>query len=102
MRKINPAGHRVLVRVKKLEENTTGGLYLPQQAQEMEQHAMEEGEVVAIGPQAWKAFDDGTPWAKIGDTVTFARYAGLMKDGDGGQKYRIMQDEDIYAVIVEE
>lgn len=102
MRKIEPVGHRVLVRPKKVEEKTAGGLYLPQQAQEAEQYATEEGELVAIGPQAWAAFDDGSPWANVGDVVTFARYAGKVVEGDDKVKYRLMNDEDIYAVIVEE
>ena len=101
MRKIEPVGHRVLVKVKKVEEKTAGGLYLPQQSQESEQYATEEGELVAIGPQAWSAFDDGEPWAEVGDTVTFARYAGKIVESDDKIKYRLMNDEDIYARIVE-
>ena len=100
MKTIEPVGHRVLVKPKKVEEKTAGGLYLPQQAQESEQYATEEGELVAVGRQAWKAFDNGMPWAEVGNIVTFAKYAGKVVE-IGKEKYRLMNDEDIYGIVRE-
>ena len=100
MKTITPAGHRVLVKLKKVEEKTSGGLYLPQQTQESEQYAIEEGELVDVGFQAWKAFGNGEPWAKSGDTVAFAKYAGKVVEIKK-EKYRLMNDEDIYGIVRE-
>lgn len=96
-----PVGHRVLVKIRKVEERTEGGLYLPQQTQHDEQYAMEEGELTAIGPQAWATFGDGAPWAYTGDMVVFAKYAGKVLEF-GGNKYRVMNDEDIYCRVISE
>jgi len=58
------------------------------------------GTVVRIGVNAWKAFDDGTPWAHVGDKVVFRKYAGeVIKDGD--VEYRVVNDEDILCRIRE-
>jgi len=41
------------------------------------------------------------PWAAVGDHVIFGRYAGSRIELDG-KEYRLMNDEEILAVIPEE
>ena len=49
---------------------------------------------------AWKAFDGGEPWAKVGDRVAFAKYGGFkIEDPDTKEVYRLLNDEDITAII---
>jgi co-chaperonin GroES (HSP10) len=64
---------------------------------------MISGTLAAIGPQAWKAFGPnftGEPWANVGDRVYFAQYSGkIVKDPDTGEEYKLMNDEDITAVV---
>ncbi|OHD28153.1 MAG: hypothetical protein A2Y38_15590 [Spirochaetes bacterium GWB1_59_5] len=96
----SPCGHRVLILPEVVEEKTSGGIILAPTTQQRDQQATMRGTVAAIGVNAWKAFDDGTPWAKEGDRVMFRRYAGeIIKDGDA--EYRVINDEDILAVIKE-
>ena len=95
-----PARHRVLVRPERVEEKTRGGLYVPEHTRERQQAASIRGELVAAGPNAWKAFDDGRPWADVGDTVIFAKYGGFeVEDEETKTEYRLLNDEDIIAKI---
>lgn len=97
---IEPSGHRVLIQPETVEEKTSGGIILAATTKERDQQATMRGTVVAVGVNAWKAFDDGTPWAKEGDKVVFRKYAGEnVKDGD--VDYRVVNDEDILAVVKE-
>ena len=98
---IKPCSYHVLVRPDVVEEKR-GALYIPKGSQEREQYAQVFGTIVSIGPSAWKAFDDGEPWAKIGDRVSFAKYGGaLMKDPEDGEHYRLLLDKDIVAIVSE-
>lgn len=92
---ITPLGHRVLVKPIRIEEKTKGGIYLPQQTQEMERAGVDKGEVIAIGATAW--MDErlgGKPWCEVGDTVIWARYAGKPVTV-GEEIYHLINDEDI-------
>lgn len=97
---IEPAGHRVLVKVEEIEEKTAGGLYIPKNVAYKETEANIFGTIVALGRNAWKAFDDGEAWAKVGDRVAIAKYGGfVIQDPATGEKFRLLNDEDITAVI---
>lgn len=95
---IYPAGHRVLVKVDEIEEKTKGGIILVDADKQTEANIF--GTLVDVGPTAWKAFDDGDAWAKIGDKVAFAKYGGfVIIDPDTRESYRLLNDEDITCVI---
>lgn len=97
---IQPAGHRVLVKVQEVEKKTTGGLIIPDSIADKQTEANIFGQIVSVGPTAWKAFDDGDAWAAVGDTVAFAKYGGfVIEDPDTKEKYRLLNDEDITAII---
>jgi len=103
---IKPCGHRVLVKCDEVDEKTSGGLYLAVQTKERKENEQIFGNLVAVGPTAWKAFDkddpEWKPWAKVGDRVTFAKYGGFsIEDPVTKEKFRILNDEDIVSVIVE-
>jgi chaperonin GroES len=95
---IQPCGHRLVVKVRKVADQTEGGIYLPDQTKDRDQLAETEGELVAVGVNAWKGFDDGQPWACQGDTVLFRQYSGVVKE-IGGEMYRVMNDEDVMGVV---
>jgi len=96
---IQPTGHHVLVKPDKVKEKTDGGIYLAPQSREDEQRASTKGILVAIGVSAWLEFADGKPWAKVGDSVRYAKYAGVEMDGKDREKYVLLNDEDILAVL---
>src|SRR5689334_15880829 len=98
---IKPAGYRVIVKPDSVEEVTESGLIVAWENKDREQAGAYYGELSAVGPSAWKAYDDGTPWASAGDRVCFSRYAGRYIDDpdDPDTKYILLNDEDILAVI---
>ena len=90
-----PVGERVVVKPTEQEQQTKGGIYLPDTAKEKPQ----EGEVVAVGPG--RVADDGTriPMElSKGDRVIYSKIAGAeYKDGD--DEYLILRESDVLAKI---
>ncbi|MBL4591182.1 MAG: hypothetical protein JKY96_04415 [Phycisphaerales bacterium] len=58
------------------------------------------GVIKSIGKNAWMGFDDGSPWAKVGDTVYYAKYSGKIVEDDD-HTYIIVNDEDIQCIVHE-
>ncbi len=90
-----PLGERIVIKPMEQEEQTKGGIYLPDTAKEKPQ----EGEVVAVG--SGRITDDGTKIPMelgVGDRVIYSKYAGTeYKDGD--DEYLIMRESDVLAKI---
>ena len=105
--KIIPSGHRILVKPDNIEEvdpvlasAKKSGIILSDMASRLEQTSVDTGVVLDVGPNAWKAFDDGHPWASVGDKVVYAKYGGkLVVDPDTKEKFLILNDDDIIGVI---
>jgi chaperonin GroES len=90
-----PLQDRVLIRRIKAEERTSGGILIPDSAQEKPA----EGEVVAAGPGA--RVEDGAirPLdVKAGDRVLFAKWSGTEIKLDG-EELMIMKESDLLGVI---
>ena len=93
--KSQPLGDRVVVEREDAEQVTTGGIVLPDSAQDKPSR----GKVLSVGEG--RLTDDGTRKAlqvKKGDHVLFSSYAGeQFKLGD--RELLLMREEDIMAVI---
>ena len=97
---IEPCGHKLVVKPEEVEEMTKGGIIIPGSVKDTEQRSVTKGVVVSVGPQCWKEFSDGKPWAAVGDKIVFAKYGGLLVvDDEDEQEYRILNDEDVVAVF---
>jgi chaperonin GroES len=86
--KLKPLGARVLVKMVEGEEQTAGGIVLPDTAREKPQTA----EVVAVGQ-----FEDGVKVSE-GDVIVFAKYSGTEIKLDG-EDYMILDADDILGVV---
>ena len=90
-----PLGERVVVKPIEQDQQTKGGIFLPDTAKEKPQ----EGEVVAVGPG--RVSDDGNriPMElSSGDKVIYSKFAGTeYKEGD--DEYLILRESDILAKI---
>ena len=86
--KIKPLGDRVLLKVSEGEQKTSGGIFIPQTAQEKTQ----EGVVLAIGD------DKDAIKVKVKDRVMYDKYAGTTIKVDGEEQL-IVKASDILAVI---
>ena len=86
--KIEPIGERVLIEQVKKEEKTSGGIYLPEEAQK----ERKEGIVISVG-----TFKDGKqlPLQK-GDKVIYGGYSSEDLELDG-KKYLLIEFKDIVA-----
>lgn len=92
---LQPLHDRVVVRALEGETRTSGGIVIPDNAQEKPTR----GEVLAIG--AGRTTQDGKTVAmtvKVGDTVLFGKFAGTNLKVDG-QELTILREEEIFAVI---
>ena len=92
---IRPLQDRVIVKRLDAEEQTAGGIIIPDTAKEKPQ----EGEVVAVGPG--KRQDNGSlqeMGVKQGDKILFSKYGGTDVKIDGTD-YLIMREDDILGVI---
>ena len=99
---LDPAGHRVLVTPDPVEEVSAGGIILVSETKDRNTQKQIFGTIAKVGINAWKDFSDGTPWAKVGDRVAFAQYGGfVIKDPISGEEFRLLQDEDICAIVRE-
>jgi len=104
---IIPCGHRVLIKPFKqadvdpsLQAAKRMGLQIVNNNQAREDASVDKGTVLAIGPNAWKAFDGGEPWCAVGDTVLFTKFAPKFVE-DGKETYGLLNDDDVIAVIKE-
>ena len=97
---IIPTGGHLLVIADKVEEMTAGGIIIPQDTREKEQQAATIGTLIAVGSGAWLDLDDGSPWAVVGDKVSYARYAGIAMTGQDDQEYVLINDVDVLAKLL--
>lgn len=106
---IIPCGHRVVVKVQDITEfdpvyqsARKSGLEIPvnHEDHQRKQAGMDKGTVVSIGSTAFKDFG-GDAWCAVGDLVIFAKYAGKVVEDTDSNKYVILNDEDVVAVLKE-
>ncbi len=95
---LRPLGDRVVIEPSEGEEQTPGGILLPETAKEKPQ----QGTIVAVGPgrrdEAGKliAMD-----VALDDKVLYAKYSGTEIKLDG-KKLLIVKESDILAVLTDE
>ncbi|MGJ8590305.1 MAG: co-chaperone GroES [Yoonia sp.] len=90
-----PLHDRVLVRRIEIDEKTSGGLIIPDNAKEKPQ----EGEVVSVGAGAKD--DAGARIAmdvKAGDKILFGKWSGTEIKIDG-EEMMIMKESDILGIM---
>ena len=92
---LKPMGDRVIIRPTAQESVTTGGIFLPDTAQERPQ----KGEVVAAGPG--RVLRNGKRIemeVKAGDQVIYSKFAGTEVEVQD-EKLLVLSANDILAII---
>ena len=92
---LKPLADRVVIEAAAAEEKSSGGIILPDTAQEKPQ----QGTVVAVGPG--KISDSGAlieMSVKEGDKILYGKYSGT-EVNVAGTDYIIMRESDILAVM---
>ncbi len=96
---IRPFRNCLLLLPDQIEETTEAGIIVATASQlEREQLAQTEGKVVSIGALAFEGWE-AEDLPKVGDTVVFTKYAGMMRNGNDGLQYRLIIDEDVRAIV---
>jgi chaperonin GroES len=93
--KFRPLHDRIVLRRVTAEEKTSGGIIIPDNAQEKPA----EGEVLAVGPGARN--EQGAIVAlevNVGDRVLFGKWSGTEVKIDG-EELLIMKESDLLGVI---
>src|ERR1700753_3233578 len=92
-----PLHDRVVIRRLNAEEKTTGGIIIPDTAQEKPM----QGEVIAVGPGARN--EQGQLVAldvKAGDRILFGKWSGTEVKLEG-EELLIMKESDIMGIITD-
>ena len=92
---LKPLGDRIVLRVKREEEKSVGGIVLTTSAKEKPSTA----EVIAVGEgrhtHHGKVIEPGV---KVGDIVVFEKFAGT-EIKDGSEEFLIVREDDILAIV---
>jgi chaperonin GroES len=95
--KFRPLHDRVVLKRIEAEAKTSGGIIIPDTAQEKPQ----QGEVVAVGPGGRDEVGKLIPIdLKAGDRVLFGKWSGTEVKIDGVE-YLIMKESDVMGVLTE-
>lgn len=93
---IRPLDDRVVVNPVGAEEVTSGGIVLPDSAQEKPQR----GTIVAIGPgRLLDSGERGSLSVAVGDEVIYGKYGGTDIEING-EDVKILRESDILAKVV--
>jgi co-chaperonin GroES (HSP10) len=102
----DPVGYNMLIALPTMEQQTAGGIIIPETVSDRERAATVVGVVLAMGNLCYKdeARFHGEPWCKVGDTVLFSRYSGMRfraKDFESGDmvEYRMLADDQIVGTV---
>lgn len=108
---VYPFGPRVLVQLRSPKSKTRSGLYLTSETRETEAYNTQVGLVRAVGPLAFRARSDLTPWpegawASEGDYVRVPKYGGDRweidldrNNPDAKVLFVIFEDKDLIGKI---
>ncbi len=92
---IKPLGDRIVVKIIEDNEQTSGGIFIPDSAKEKPQ----KGEIVAVGPGKTNDKGEREPMdVKVGDIILYAKYSGTDIKMDGVE-YKILSVKDALGIL---
>lgn len=97
---IQPVEFKCIVLPDDVDELTEGGLFVPDIVRDKERQAVMRGVLVGVGGNAFEDWRGLIP--KVGNRVSFAKFAGAHHIGPDRRKYRLINDKDIVGVLTGE
>lgn len=95
---IIPVGVSILVKPDSIEQTSASGIILSTHSEhEREEMRQTDGVVIEIGPNAF--FDEKTPRCVVGDRVVMTAFAGMRRIGNDDEWYRLINDNDVKAIL---
>jgi chaperonin GroES len=98
---IVPLDLRILVKPDPVEEVTKGGIILADTTKDRQKYAATAGTLISVGDNAFQGWDATSRKPCSGDRICYAQYSGAEQKGKDGERYVIMNDADLLAVIEE-
>ena len=100
-----PMGWKVLIQPNQSKSKTAGGIILPSKAKENEAYLTAHGQVAKVGELAYRERGTGEGWKisnkpKVGDKVTYGKYAG-QKLVINGVRFLLLNDDEITSILPE-
>lgn len=92
-----PVEYKILIDPEEVETKSAGGIILTDKVTDREKMAQVRGKLIAVGGNAFEDWQEPIP--KVGDTITYAKYAGLIVKGADGRELRLANDKDITAIV---
>jgi chaperonin GroES len=98
-----PMGWKILIQPNQSKSKTKGGILLPSKAKENEAYLTAHGEVAGVGELAYRDRNTGERWKqqnipKVGDKVTYGKYAG-QKLIINGVRFLLLNDDEITSIL---
>ena len=92
---LRPLRNRVIVERNENEESTKSGIIITDSSKERPA----QGKIIAVGPGRLRESGELQPMSvEVGEEIYFSKYAGEEVEYEGN-KYLILDDDDILAVI---
>lgn len=92
---LRPLRNRVIVERNEHEESTKSGIIITDSSKERPS----QGKIIAVGPGRLRESGELQPMSvEVGEEIYFSKYAGEEVEYEGN-KYLILDDDDILAVI---
>ncbi len=92
---LKPLQERIVIKIIKDTEQTSGGIFIPDSAKEKPQ----KGEVVAVGEGKMNDKGEREPMGvNVGDVILYAKYSGTDIKMDGVE-YKILSIKDALAIV---
>lgn len=101
---IQPLDLRVLVLPDPVADKV-GSIFIPDSQKERDKFATMKATLIAIGENAWEeAAARSSKFVRPvpGDRVLISKYGGVLITGDDGKEYRLMNDDDVTALLIGE
>ena len=100
-----PLNWKVLVQPHQVKTKTKGGLYLASVSKDNEEYLTAHGRIASMGDLAFKDRDTGESWKmetpKVGDRVTYGKYAG-QKVTVNGVRLLLLNDDELTSILPED
>lgn len=94
---LHPVEFKILVKLDTVDEKSSGGIIIPATLRDKQQMMQVEATLIAYGGNAFEDWKGCIPDA--GDHIYVGRAAGYQVRGVDGEKYQLMNDKDIAAII---
>jgi co-chaperonin GroES (HSP10) len=101
-----PVEYKILIQPEDIEETDERiksakavGIVMVEKTTEREAMAQVKGRLIAVGGNAFDDWKGRIPMP--GDVIWYAKYAGYVIKGKDGKEYRLANDKDCAAIVVD-